>query len=187
MDAIYQQLIDRESSRIESLRQRIARHEQRIAVIREMAEDDEREVKGAPNASRAGDAERIDQQTSYGEPDPIVGTKRVRVPRFPTRISAASLQLLAYLGADGKTLDELVTFASEAGLGMDRGSIRSFANIYKTKFGLVESHAPASYRLTEAGQLYLVEHYKEDNQAPDQGSTLAADASELAVPLTPTH
>jgi len=164
MNTVYSQLIDRERSRIEALRRRIAHHEQRIRTIEELAaEDDENDsLLDQSAASPVIESSADDRQSQGG----VVLEDTQASPRLPSRISTASLKLLAFIGQEeaGKTLNEVVSYSEEQGLAQSRKDISSFANIYRNKFALLDSPALGLYRLTERGAKFVRERYKPSEQ-----------------------
>lgn len=184
MNIVYSQLIERERSRIEALRRRIAHHEQRIRTIEELAaEDDENDSLPDQSAASPGSATMIsppddrEQQGGNAPADPQAS------PRLPSRISTVSLKLLAFIGQEegGKTLDEVVSYSEEQGLGQSRKDISSFANIYRNKFALLDSPALGLYRLTERGVEFVRERYKPSEQETSSApQTTATDHEDLA-------
>ncbi|WP_368934856.1 hypothetical protein [Alcaligenes faecalis] len=180
MNNVYQQLIQKERSRIEALQRRIARHKQRIETIEELAAEDDCDVEGGSPLSRVEEAAakptaRHEGQLSVDNGQKsasLVGSSEAQ-PRFPSRVNAKTLRLLAFLGEDaaGKTLDELVEYSDSACLGMTRKDITSFANVYRTRFDLLMSPAVGFYRLTESGQKFISERL-----APSERSVLTVEA-----------
>lgn len=161
MNAYLQQLIERERSRISSLRQRIEHYEQRLCMLIELSQDDEKDTSIVPStqtvqsdavAAAPGVNDLSDKIENAGIPE----TKDHPLPK---KISANSLKLLRYFGQGQKTLDEATAFSEEEGLKMDRRNITSFANIYRNKFGLIESPAVGRYRLTDKGQEFVRDRY----------------------------
>lgn len=183
MNIVYSQLIERERSRIEALRKRIAHHEQRIRTIEELAaEDDENDSSPDPSAASLGSATTV---SSANDREPQGGNVSVdpQALRLPSRISTASLKLLAFIGQEqaGKTLNEVVSYSEEQGLGQSRKDISSFANIYRNKFALLDSPALGLYRLTERGIEFVRERYKPSEQeTPAVAQTTATDNNDLA-------
>ncbi|WP_313387601.1 hypothetical protein [Achromobacter aegrifaciens] len=183
MNIVYSQLIDRERSRIEALRRRIAHHEQRIRTIEELAaEDDENDSSPDPSAASLSSATTV---SSAGDREQQGGNVSVdpQAPRLPSRISTASLKLLAFIGQEqaGKTLNEVVSYSEEQGLGQSRKDISSFANIYRNKFALLDSPALGLYRLTERGVEFVRERYKPSEQETSSAAqTAATDHDDLA-------
>ncbi|KGD95268.1 MULTISPECIES: hypothetical protein [Achromobacter] len=184
MNIVYSQLIERERSRIEALRRRIAHHEQRIRTIEELAaEDDENDSPPDQSAASPGSATMIsppDDREQQGGNAPV---DLQASPRLPSRISTASLKILAFIGQEegGKTLDEVVSYSEEQGLRQTRKDISSFANIYRNKFGLLDSPALGLYRLTERGIDFVRERYKPSEQEiPAEAQTAATDNNDLA-------
>lgn len=158
MNPIYQQLIDREQSRIDMLQRRIAHHKQRIETLLELAQDDEDELGAAP----AQQADRPDGgiEITPSESAETASASRAERYRLPKRITTNSLKLLWFIGQGEKTLDEAVTFSESENLGMSRRDISSFANIYRNKFGLIESPALGLYRLSKIGHEFVQNRYR---------------------------
>jgi len=178
MNPIYQQLIDREQAKIVLLQGRIARHEERIATLRELAVEDEEECgaqvdpgSNAPSASLASPEVQGEQSDEL---------------RYPSRISRANLLLLQYIGTSGKSLNELEVFCTELDLGMKRKDITSFANVYRKRFGMLDSPAVSHYQLTERGKQFVSDREKDvtpihqtESASPTE-ATATADHNDLA-------
>lgn len=155
-------LIDRENTRIDALRAQIAKRERNIKMLLELAQDDGEDPGPLPAEQTPKSAVAVANTSVDDSP---VGAETTAPPevethRFPKKISANSLKLLWYFGQGPKTLDEAVAFSEEEKLGMDRRNISSFANVYRSKFGLVESPAVGLYRLTGRGREFVQERYK---------------------------
>ena len=162
MNPHLQHLIDRERARIATLHQRIAKREQYIKMLLELAQEDEEDLGplSAAQVAKNDAAEAlpgIEASSTIIEPtEPVEAENHT----FPKKISANSLKLLWYFGQGQKTLDEATDFSKAEGLGMDRRNISSFANIYRNKFGLIESPAVGMYRLTSRGQEFVDSRYR---------------------------
>lgn len=185
MNIVYSQLIDRERSRIEALRRRIAHHEQRIRTIEELAAEDDENDLSSDRLAASPDSATIssvaaDGRELRGGDVPVDAQTSLR---WPSRISTATLKILAFIGQEegGKTLDEVVSYSEEQGLRQTRKDISSFANIYRNKFGLLDSPALGLYRLTERGIEFVRERYKPSEQEiPAEAQTAATDHNDLA-------
>lgn len=150
-------LIDRENTRIDALRAQLAKREGNIKMLLELAQDDGEDlgplpVEQTPKSAVAAENTSVDDSSAGAE---TTVPPEVETHRFPKKISANSLKLLWYFGQGSKTLDEAVAFSEAEKLGMDRRNISSFANVYRSKFGLIESPAVGLYRLTSRGQEFV--------------------------------
>ena len=165
MDPMYQQLIDRELARIDALRRRIAHHEAKVATLRQLADDDVDEFSEQEKQPVAVEA----SAPAEGQSDESYHQQPLAIEfRDPRRmISKSNLALLRFIGSSGKSLDELEQYAEMFEENMDRGALRSFANVYRTRFGFLQSPANSFYRLTERGERYLSE---QDAKPADDGA-----------------
>jgi hypothetical protein len=67
-------------------------------------------------------------------------------------IGENQLNLLRFIGKEGKSLKDMVEFAKTNKLNMADPNVRNFAMIYRKKYGYIESPYMAFYRLTESGE-----------------------------------
>lgn len=162
MNPYLQQLIERERSRIADLCKRAEHYEQRLNMLLELSQDDEDDPLLAPvTQADQGDAKTVAlDMNDSSEKIADAGAPETKGYALPKKISANSLKLLWYFGQGQKTLDEATHFSDAEGLGMDRRNISSFANIYRNKFGLIESPAVGLYRLTSRGKDFVESRYK---------------------------
>jgi len=161
MNPYLQQLIERERSRIADLRKRVEHYERRLNMLLELSQDDEEDPLLVPvTQADQGNAETVvPDMNDSSDKIADVGTPETEGYALPKKISANSLKLLWYFGQGQKTLDEATNFSNAEGLGMDRRNISSFANIYRNKFGLIESPAVGLYRLTSRGHEFVQSRY----------------------------
>lgn len=148
MEELYRQLIERERSFIATLQGKIAHHERRIAMIEELARD---EADDQGPLLLAAPPDQPERRLAGGFRE--AGQAGFRDPK--RNISESNVKLLQYIGTVGRSLDDLEAFANEAGLNMERNAIRSFANIYRTRFGFIESPSLGHYRLTPRAVEFL--------------------------------
>lgn len=167
MNPIYQQLIDREQAKVSLLHLKIARHEERIATLKELAMEDDEETSLQTDA----------RGHSPASPTPaVVGrSDQSEEQRYPSRISDANFRLLQYIGTNVRSLNELEAFCAESDLGMKRKDITSFANVYRKRFGMLDSPAVSHYQLTERGKQFVSERLQNVTQIEQPESTSLAD------------
>lgn len=164
MNPYLRKLIERERSRVADLQKRIEHYERRLNMLLELSQDDEEDPSLVPVTPAAHD-DAVATAPAPGVQDPSetvenAGGSEAKDLALPKKISANSLKLLRYFGQGQKTLDEATAFSKDEGLGMDRRNISSFANIYRNKFGLIESPAVGLYRLTSRGKDFVESRYK---------------------------
>lgn len=66
------------------------------------------------------------------------------------RFTDKSLKILKFIGREGKSLRELVTFCQENAMNMTDANLRNFAMQYRG-YGLIDSETKGFYKLTEFG------------------------------------
>lgn len=169
MNPIYQQLIDREQAKISLLQGKITRHEERIATLRELAMEDEEESGSSLQAGNNSSPSPAYVPAGQGE--------RTDDLRYPSRISDAILQLLQYIGTSVRSLDELEAFCIDSNLGMKRKDITSFANVYRKRFGMLDSPALSHYQLTERGRRFVNARVKNATPAQEVASVPSVDVT----------
>jgi hypothetical protein len=171
----YKDLIDRERRRRSILVQKLDESDRRIATLISMsARSDpldlwlDQQVDSSPGPSPEPPA-----PTTAAPMMPLSDTDaapaRSRVTRdTPRKISAQWLDLIEYLGEDGKDLTQVTDFLGRAGAQMTTGAIRTGLMNYRKDYGLVLNPKPGFYAATQKGLAFVRSRRLEGSEAKDE-------------------
>lgn len=177
METSYHSLISQEQAKIALLKAKIAECEKRIQVLRSMANADD--LDNVLSKSVAHEASPT-SNNQRGETALTPSPSGLQAPK--KKLSKSVLSLLNYIGADGKTLDELETFSDQEGLKLDRGALRSFASTYRIKYGFLHSSRKGHVQLTERGQQYVKSlRVVSQNETPPASTGGVSSSTQAAV------
>lgn len=182
MKISYSSLIEQEQAKIALLQAKITECERRIELLNSFVNADElddlltRKSQEQDESRAAGGAGTIQTQL----PEVVSEIKGYELPK--RRLTDDVKIILRYIGAEGKSLDELEAFCSANGFKHNRGSLRSLASNYKTKHGFVTSPKLGFFKLTERGQEFLDRYYPDiPSETPSVSAEGVSDTSTQAA------
>lgn len=178
------ELLDIERRKLSLLRNKVIDQEQRVKVLEQLANDPldallERELSlaaipapvsapvqpsvlavAAKVDETADKGKHEDQDQGYGaEPAPVEAPAAVftwgATPRNPRRVPALWVQLLRYIGREGKTYDDVKLFVRDRGLQISEGAVRTQLMNYRKDFDFVENPQKGFYRATERALAFI--------------------------------
>lgn len=170
----YADLIAQEKAKIKLLQQKIAECELRIEALQSLASGGDaldqwlsRSLDQRTEAHHKG-LKIVRAKTRDSSPQSsIVPPSREDGPK--KRIGAKALSLLVFIGPEGKSLDQMLTFTTSQGWDVTRGGLRSFGNTYRNKFNLLESPRKGFFKLSDDGISYLQSLKSETPSALTEG------------------
>lgn len=189
-------LIDRERRKLAWLREKVAEQERRLRALEELGADPldemfERErplEKISTGEPSAEDKQRVlsavvqaaAQASAHAEAASRENLERLLAPlamsswvRRPRQLPPRWVEILDFIGKDGRTYPEVRNFIETKGLGISPDAVRTGLMNYRRDFGLVENPKRGFYRLSEAG-IELV--------AANKNESLATNSSEAPEP-----
>jgi hypothetical protein len=150
----YSDMIEREKRRRALLVLKLAETDKRIAVL------------SAMSTSSDPLDQWLDEQTAA---PPVIQPPQVGVPMVPKKepmrlretprkISTQWIELIRFLGLDGKDFNQVQEFLRKAGSQMSPGSIRTGLMTYRKGYGLVANPSPGFYSATPKGMAFVESH-----------------------------
>jgi len=174
MELSYKALIDQEQAKIRFLEAKIGECQRRIEVLQSFLNVDDLDALLAKNLSQqSAKAEQSHPQNEVS--DSIINgvVPQLRHPEgqdgyeLPKRrLTDDVVVILRYVGAAGKTLDNIEAFCAWNQMKVDRGAIRSMMSNYKLKHGFIDSPRTGFFILTERALAYLDAHYPVSESQP---------------------
>jgi hypothetical protein len=181
MKISYSSLIEQEQAKIALLQAKITECERRIELLNSFVNADELDdlltrKSQEQDELKAGGASAVQAQL----PELVSEARGYELPK--RRLTDDVKIILRYIGAEGKSLDELEAFCSAKGFKHNRGSLRSLASNYKTKHGFVTSPKLGFFKLAERGQEFLDRYYPDiPSETPSVSAEGVSDTSTQAA------
>jgi len=140
----FQAQIDRETAKVKLLRGKIEECEKRIAMLRSMREDDALD-------------KLLDQElrtTAPTAPTPVTqpqapADNEIKPRRKP--IPENWSKLLAFIGEDGKSSDQVRAFLTDSPIGITPDASRTGLMNFRKEYGFVDSPRRGFYKLSPLG------------------------------------
>lgn len=154
-------LLELERRKLALLRSKLSEQERRVQTLEAMDDDPfdallERELSAlevkqpAPLPAEAPKPKQALVQ-SVLTPPPSWGQK----PRYPRRVPPIWVQLLTFIGLDGKTYEQVLAFVSANKMAISEGAVRAQLMNYRKDFAFVENPRKGFYLATPRALSYL--------------------------------
>lgn len=182
MENPYTHLIEQEEAKIALLRAKIAECERRIELLSTFLKADELDT--LLSKSLELDVQRSEDNPPVQAQQSVVLHVATEGHDLPKRRLSDDVQsILRFIGAEGKSLDELEAFCAARGISHNRGSLRSLASNYKNKHGFVASPRLGFFQLTERGVNFLNMNYPvaQDETPPVDAGGVSSTSTQAAL------
>ena len=185
MNSLYADLIAKERAKIEVLRTKIDACEKRIAVLQSMDGDDDLDKLLEKQVGQSAEKQPTEDLFADGKlgtsledatQSNMVESEGQTVPpmEFPRRaLDPKTLKILRFASTTDKSIGDFYAFVNSNGILWERRRIKSFLNLYKSRYGLLESDRKGFFRLSAHGVSYL-NSLKSDDTFSGEGTTSAA-------------
>lgn len=147
-------LIEQEAAKLRVLEQEASLVRQRIAMLEGMRSESELDAFLTRKVASAA-APHVMQQEAIPAPPLVEQVQDVQTPQ-PRQWGEVKRALLGVLGHKAEHLGVIQIRAREKGYDLSDDRLRAQLWEYKTKGGLVESPKKGYYRITSAGEAYLL-------------------------------
>ena len=153
-------LIERERRKLDWLREKVTEQERRLRALEELKDDPldemfERELAAADPVHTSAQASGT-APAMMTSPAPSTHLERLLRPidvtawvRVPRRFAPNWVQLLKFIGPEGKTYAQVKQFLTATGLPIKPDAVRAGLMNYRKEFGLVENPKKGFYVVTE--------------------------------------
>lgn len=160
------EILDLERRKLSLLRTKVADQERRVKVLETLLDDPldallERELTHpvepqTPTQAASEPVAEEDAHVTQQDQAPVAQLFNWNaLPRNPRRVPPIWVQLLRYIGAEGKTYDDVKRFIQERELRISEGAVRTQLMNYRKEFGFVESPKKGFYKATERALSFI--------------------------------
>lgn len=186
MENSYASLIRQEEAKVALLKAKIVECERRIEVLRSLLSSDDLDAYLQKSVSGEGGGMA---PWPFAQPGPAIHSVGFGQPTASQsfveprrRLSEDVVGLLRYIGAAGKTLDELEDYCRVWDLSYDRAAIRSLMSSYRIRHGFIDNPKNGFFRLNERAMKFLDERYPEaQSETPPVDAGGVSDGSTQAA------
>lgn len=182
------ELLELERRKLSLLRNKVLDQERRVEVLAALVDDPldallERELTApaaavqAPAPGLAAAPESAAAQPPEGLPAPgfaQVFNWAAPTTRVPRRVPSQWVQLLRFIGLDGKTYNDVTAYARSQQLQISEGAVRTQLMNYRKEYGFVENPKKGFYRATERALSFI--------DAQEEGAPAMAGGSPQSQP-----
>jgi hypothetical protein len=153
MNTSYASLIDKERAKISAFRAAIAKCEKRIITLQSMGDDDDLyQLLLRKNGEQRQEGEVSTNQEAVATSH----RKSASIAGFPKRaLDEKTLKMLRFADETDKPTSAFSEYAKDNGIPWEPPRMRSFLNMYKLKYRLLESSQDGYFRLSDVGAAYL--------------------------------